>query len=224
MINLTGPDSKRVSESAIGPVIREAETTVSGNTIQLAAALGRMCTGPGPRDTSFHVADQQALCSLLAFLLGAGIGRIGDRIGTKSRLWLCGATLFQSFLSLLAAVVLIGSGEPSVTDSRLEPSWTSVRGFAALALVSAGLGAQAAVGQRLGTPFATTGNVPLYPMFHSLTSFSGTHHRLGGTRKSAVQTSRTEIFLCSHCSLYWRLSWQGDDGSDRSCSEYFVRY
>ncbi|TFY74992.1 hypothetical protein EWM64_g9020 [Hericium alpestre] len=51
----------------------------TGNSVQLALALARLFQGPpGHRDTSFHLADQQALTSLLTFVFGASIGRIED--------------------------------------------------------------------------------------------------------------------------------------------------
>ncbi|KAJ3491217.1 hypothetical protein NLJ89_g11359 [Agrocybe chaxingu] len=61
----------------------------TGNFAQLALAIARLFEGPpGFRDTTFHKADQQALCSLIAFNAGAFLGRIGDRIGAQKRIWL----------------------------------------------------------------------------------------------------------------------------------------
>lgn len=56
---------------------------------QLALALARLFENPvGGRDYTFHKADQQALCSVITFLLGAALGRIGDKMGAKTRLWM----------------------------------------------------------------------------------------------------------------------------------------
>ncbi|KAH0834974.1 hypothetical protein J3R83DRAFT_10686 [Lanmaoa asiatica] len=58
----------------------------TGNSVQLALALARLFNGQ--HDYSFHIADQQALCSVLCFIFGAFIGRIGDKIGCKTRMWI----------------------------------------------------------------------------------------------------------------------------------------
>ena len=57
-----------------------------GVIFQLALALARLWEIPG--DTTFRIPDQQALCSLLSFLGGALIGRLGDRMGPNTRIWL----------------------------------------------------------------------------------------------------------------------------------------
>jgi hypothetical protein len=54
--------------------------------------------------------DKQALCSLLSFLLGTSLGRIGDKIGNHSRRWLISATIIQA-LMLMAAALLAHFGE-----------------------------------------------------------------------------------------------------------------
>ena len=44
----------------------------TGNTVQLALAIARLFS-PGNKDFTFHMADRQALVSLLTFLGGAFI-------------------------------------------------------------------------------------------------------------------------------------------------------
>lgn len=54
--------------------------------------------------------DKQALCSLLSFLLGTSVGRIGDKIGNHTRKWLILATIIQA-LMLMAAALTARYGE-----------------------------------------------------------------------------------------------------------------
>ncbi|KAJ7042782.1 hypothetical protein C8F04DRAFT_1074777 [Mycena alexandri] len=131
----------------------------TGNFAQLALALARLwepaASGSG-RDTSFHIADKQALTSLISFNLGAFFGRVGDRIGPHRRIWLVLATLMQALLTMGAALAIWKSGEGSIAAFRGDPSWTNVRTFVGLALMSASLGVQGIVGKRLNTQFTTT--------------------------------------------------------------------
>ncbi|KAL8292749.1 hypothetical protein RQP46_001361 [Phenoliferia psychrophenolica] len=61
----------------------------TGGTIQLALALARLFTGdPATRTYEFEQPDRQALTSLLGFLLGTSVGRVGDKVGPKKRVWL----------------------------------------------------------------------------------------------------------------------------------------
>jgi len=129
----------------------------TGNSLQLALALARLFQGsPGHRDTSFHIADKQALTSVTTFLFGAFIGRIGDRIGTKTRLWLFLGTLIQALFTMGAAISLWKSGQGSVASIRAEPAWTNARTYVCLGLMSASMGLQGIMGKRLNTQFATT--------------------------------------------------------------------
>jgi len=85
--------------------------------------------------------------------------RVADHsfLGSKTRLWLVGATLLQAILTMGAALVAHFSGEGSFAGERGEPpSWITWRGFVALAMVSASMGVQAGVGVRLGSAFATS--------------------------------------------------------------------
>jgi hypothetical protein len=132
--------------------------------IKLSLALARLFQGsPGHRDTSFHIADKQALTSLTTFLFGAFIGRIGDRIGAKTRLWLFLGTFIQALFTMAAAISLWKSGQGSVASIRAEPSWTNAHTYACLGLMSASMGLQGIMGKRVNTQFATTSASPLPP-------------------------------------------------------------
>ncbi|KAG6828223.1 hypothetical protein H0H92_008756 [Tricholoma furcatifolium] len=123
----------------------------------LAIALARLFDGPkGSRDLTFHKADQQALCSLISFNLGAAVGRLGDRVGPLKRIWLIGGTILQALLTMAASLALWKSGELSVADQRDNPSWTNALSFVCLAFMSASLGVQGVLGKRLNTQFGTT--------------------------------------------------------------------
>ena len=114
---------------------------------------------PG-EDHSFRIPDRQALTSVCAFNLGAFLCRLSSRFGRhgpRTRAWLVGSSIAMAALTLIAACVLIGSGETDIAADRGDPGWTSARGFLALAFLSASVGLQGAVAARLGTPFATTG-------------------------------------------------------------------
>jgi len=131
----------------------------TGNTIQLALAISRLFTGPYPRMIGFQEADQQALCSLLSFLLGAFIGRIGDWWGSRKRGWLIVGTLIQAGMTLAACLCALYSysgAQSSFAGARGAPTWTDPLGFAALGFASASMGLQAHLGTRLGSQFATT--------------------------------------------------------------------
>jgi len=129
----------------------------TGNFVQLSLAIARLFEAPkGFRDTSFHKADQQALCSLVSFYAGAFFGRIGDKIGPLKRSWLIAGTFFQTLLTMGAAIALWKSGQGSIGDNRGDPSWTNALTFVALAFMSASLGVQGHQGKRLNTQFGTT--------------------------------------------------------------------
>lgn len=82
-------------------------------------------------------------------------------------------------LTLIAACVLIGSGETEIAADRGDPGWTSARGFLALAFLSASVGLQGAVAARLGTPFATTGACAAEPAQVSAAPVRDAHGRFG---------------------------------------------
>ncbi|KAK1225790.1 hypothetical protein PQX77_011256 [Marasmius sp. AFHP31] len=129
----------------------------TGNFIQLAVALARLFEGPSStRDTTFHLADQQALTSLGAFCFGAFLGRYGDHVGTHKRHWLFTGTFIQALLTMAAAVTIWRSGAPGIATERAAPAWTTGLTFACLVFMSASLGLQGIMGKRLNTQFTTT--------------------------------------------------------------------
>ncbi|KAI0037230.1 hypothetical protein K488DRAFT_39447 [Vararia minispora EC-137] len=126
----------------------------TGNTLQLGLALARTFS-PG-EDRSWHIADRQALTSLLTFLFGAFLGRIGDRIGAKTRLWLVLGTFLQALFTMAGAIVLWRSGQGSVASDRGDPSWTNALSYVGLGFISASMGLQGIMGKRINTQFATS--------------------------------------------------------------------
>ena len=124
---------------------------------KLALALARLFEGPeNTRDQAFHKADQQALCSLLSFMAGNSLGRIGDKVGAKRRIWLISGSLISTLLTMAAAIAFWKSGQPSLASERAEPAWTNTATFVGLAFMSASLGIQGILGKRLNTQFGTT--------------------------------------------------------------------
>ncbi|TFK97982.1 hypothetical protein BDV98DRAFT_513005 [Pterulicium gracile] len=126
----------------------------TGNFCQLALAIARLFGTP--QDLRFHIPDQQALCSLITFNMGAFLGRIGDRMGVKTRIWLFFGTMIQAVLLAVGAIVLWQSGEGSIASDRGEPAWRNTLSFVGLGFISASLGLQGIMGKRLNTQFTTT--------------------------------------------------------------------
>jgi hypothetical protein len=114
---------------------------------------------------NFRIADQQALCSLIAFNLGAVVGRIGDKVGAQKRIWLFASTFIQALFTMAGAIAFWKSGQPSIADERDHPAWSNVLSFVGLAFISASLGLQGVLGKRLNTAFGTTST--LLPRFQS---------------------------------------------------------
>ncbi len=130
----------------------------TGNSVQLALALARLFSGPpGQRDTSFHLADQQALTSVLTFIAGSAIGRVGDKMGAKTRAWLFIGTLIQALFTMAAALTAWKSGQGSIAEVRGDPAWSNALTFVAVGFMSASMGLQGIMGKRVNTQFATTG-------------------------------------------------------------------
>ncbi|KDQ60494.1 hypothetical protein JAAARDRAFT_56379 [Jaapia argillacea MUCL 33604] len=129
----------------------------TGNSVQLALALARLFQGPpGQRDFSFHIADKQALTSLITFILGASVGRIGDHMGSKTRLWLFLGTMIQALFTMAAALCVWKSGQGSFAELRGDPAWTTPLTFVAVGFMSASLGLQGIMGKRVNGQYATT--------------------------------------------------------------------
>lgn len=126
----------------------------TGNSVQLALALARLFNGQ--HDHTFHIADRQALCSVLTFILGAFIGRLGDKLGCKTRLWLSLGTFIQALFTAAAAIAIWQSHQGSVADARANPAWTNVASFVCVGFMSASMGLQGIMGKRVNTQFTTT--------------------------------------------------------------------
>ncbi|KAK4052588.1 hypothetical protein OIO90_004216 [Microbotryomycetes sp. JL221] len=127
----------------------------TGNTVQLSIAIARLFAAQ-PRDLSFEPPDQQALCSLLGFLLGACFGRLGDRWGAQQRSWVFCATFLQALLLMAAALCIHASNEPSIATDRSNVAWHSVLGMATIAFASASLGLHGFVAKRIKSEFGTS--------------------------------------------------------------------
>ncbi|KAL5531099.1 hypothetical protein ACEPAG_3975 [Sanghuangporus baumii] len=104
----------------------------TGNTVQLAVAVGRLMTSSDANFT-FVKADQQALASLLSYLTGGYMARCGDRIRANTRAWLTLGTLLQALLTMAAALTIWKSGEPSTAMSRGGDSWENALSFGVMA-------------------------------------------------------------------------------------------
>lgn len=126
-----------------------------GNTVQLAAGVARLFSGPD-QSSFFHLADRLAVTSLVSFACGAFLGRIGDRIGSKTRLWVMGATALQSGFLMAGYVCLTMADAASYATDRGDLAWHSARAFITLGFMSASLGMQGIVGKRLNTHYGTT--------------------------------------------------------------------
>ncbi|KAG6331350.1 hypothetical protein ID866_7741 [Astraeus odoratus] len=126
----------------------------TGNSVQLALALARLFNGA--HDLSFHLPDQQALCSVISFIFGAFIGRLGDKLGCKTRLWMMLGTLIQTLFTMAAAIAIWKSGQPSVADARSNPAWSNALSFVCVGFMSASMGLQGIMGKRMNTQFTTT--------------------------------------------------------------------
>lgn len=141
--------------------------SAAGNLVQLSLAIARLFA---TSDRTFHKGDQQALTSLISFLLGSSLGRIGDRVGPKKRWWLMTSTFIMALLTMAASLCAHFSGDASVAECvkrvsrerggnvrgsltlfsvvagrrryRTEASWSNAKGMAALGFASASLGLQ----------------------------------------------------------------------------------
>lgn len=104
----------------------------TGGVAQLGLAVARNFAPVGERTYHFEKPDQQALTSLLSFLLGTSIGRLGDRWGCKKKGWLVTSSWIQAILLMAAAVAGHYCGEPAVASC--VPSFSSCSGASGLVL------------------------------------------------------------------------------------------
>ncbi|KAF9788687.1 hypothetical protein BJ322DRAFT_1106658 [Thelephora terrestris] len=126
----------------------------TGNTAQLALAVARLWETP--RDLSFRTSDRQALCSVLGFIVGCFVGRLGDKMGSNTRMWLFTGTMIQALFTMAASIAIWQSGEGSIAPNRISPAWSNPLSFLCLAFMSASMGLQGIMGKRINSPFATT--------------------------------------------------------------------
>ncbi|GEM10707.1 hypothetical protein Rt10032_c12g4724 [Rhodotorula toruloides] len=120
----------------------------TGGLVQLSLAVARLFA---TNDRTFHKPDQQALTSLLSFLVGSSIGRIGDKVGSRRRWWIMTATFIMALFTMAAALCAHFSHESSVAEFRTNASWRNAKGMAALGFASASLGLQGIVAKRLNS-------------------------------------------------------------------------
>ncbi|OWZ77907.1 hypothetical protein C366_03506 [Cryptococcus neoformans Tu401-1] len=118
----------------------------TGNAAQLGLAIAKIFTPDEHKTFGFQKMDQQALTSLLTFLMGAIVGQLGNIMRGRKRIWLLGATLGQMLLMMAAALAAHFCGESGLSDSRGDPSWVTPTGMAALGFLSAAMGLQGAMG------------------------------------------------------------------------------
>lgn len=83
----------------------------TGNVAQLGIAIARNFDPLSTRTYHFMKPDQQAFVSLLSFLAGTSLGRIGDKIGPKRRTWLVLATFMQCLMTMAGALCAHFGGE-----------------------------------------------------------------------------------------------------------------
>lgn len=89
----------------------------TGNLAQLGLAAARTFAPIREFKTYGMIKpDQQALCSLLSFLIGASLGRVGDKVGNRTRRWLVGATGVQVLLAMGAALAAHYGGQSGVAE------------------------------------------------------------------------------------------------------------
>lgn len=116
----------------------------TGNSLKLALALARVFNGEHNR--SFNITDRQALCSVLTFIFGSFIGRLGDRLGSKTRLWLALGTFIQTLFTMAAAIAIWKNNQDSIAHSPDYPAWTNGLSFVCIGFMSASMGLQAIMG------------------------------------------------------------------------------
>ncbi|KIJ63147.1 hypothetical protein HYDPIDRAFT_29837 [Hydnomerulius pinastri MD-312] len=129
----------------------------TGNTIQLSIAVGRLLDDDRAEpDFSFRLSDRLAVCSLVTFLIGGFIGRLGDKIGCNTRLWMTAGTFIQTIFTMAAAIASWKSGAPTFADAGGGPVWRTPLSFTCLGFMSASMGLQGIMAKRLNTQFSTT--------------------------------------------------------------------
>ncbi|KAG1762985.1 hypothetical protein EV702DRAFT_210399 [Suillus placidus] len=127
----------------------------TGNSLQLSLAISRLLNLK--RDYSFHLVDQQALCSVISFALAVFLGgSIGDKMGSKTRAWLFLGTFIQTLFTIASAIVMWVGRESSTADARYAPTWSDTLSFMFTGFLSASMGLQGVMARRVNTHFGNT--------------------------------------------------------------------
>lgn len=108
-----GFQSAHRSSAFSAPTQADPLSHSAGNLVQCGLAVARLF---GSNDLTFHKADQQALTSLLSFLVGTSVGRIGDKVGPRRRWWIMVATFIMALETMAAALCAHYSGEESIAQ------------------------------------------------------------------------------------------------------------
>ena len=126
-------------------------------------ALGRLLDDEP--DLVYRIADRLALISLLSFLLGGFIGRLGDRVGYSTRIWMACGTFIQALLTMAATIAIWKSKVPSYVPFGNGPVWTTPLAFLGYGFMSASMGLQGVMAKRLNTQFSTSGRLSPFYIF-----------------------------------------------------------
>ncbi|KAL4078132.1 hypothetical protein V8B97DRAFT_1895139 [Scleroderma yunnanense] len=126
----------------------------TGNTIQLSIALGRLLDDEP--DLAFRIADRLALTSLLSFVAGGFIGRLGKRVGYSTRIWMACGTLIQTLFTMAATIAIWKSKALSYGPMTSGPVWTTPLAFLGYGFMSASMGLQGVMAKRFNTQFSTS--------------------------------------------------------------------
>ena len=129
-------------------------------TPQLAIALAKLIElnlSSKPLYHAFSETQQQALCSLLAFMFSAALfGRIGDIIGTHKRYWLVLCSLISTLFTLIGTIAIWLSHSNAIATNRGTPAWTNVLTLVGVGFMSSSVGVQGVQAKKLGTHFGST--------------------------------------------------------------------
>jgi hypothetical protein len=89
-----------------------------------------------------------------------GGGRLGDKIGCKSRAWLFMGTFIQALLTMASAILMWNGRESSVANARDAPAWSDTLSFLFTGFLSASMGLQGVMAKRVNSHFSNTGAPP----------------------------------------------------------------
>lgn len=106
----------RPTSSVLHPLSVPAEGSADPRR-QLGLALARTFNPEPYRTSGFQKPDQQALVSLLSFIVGTSFGRFFDKLGFKRRKALVVAAFLQCLFTMAAALCSHFSGETGIAMS-----------------------------------------------------------------------------------------------------------